>query len=415
MVDFNNISADFQGRIEKIMAGDGKDEKRIDSRNEYNQLAELLSGKNKPSGREKSCVEWLMTEYEEDFMVSRSVKERVLDIIKFGQFNMADDNAEIKDLKDFKKTNGLTKEEKNWIQKVIEGRVVNIKPNNDWGIGGEYVPNFNTGNTKVDDTLTPTEPKKNNDQVEYPSENNKPKGIPNNLPEPKSVPTVPKTDKTVPQDHTKAEEKPPVDTPKLDKPKNNPPKKQPTYPSEPLPKVEPEEPHVGAAPGAPQEPTPTETKKSLTPEEISAARHNGEGVADRLFGYTSNTEQRTVQDIIENEINSGNVIEFLRGYEEKLKEEKELNLVDLMPAGIVSAYTTKNKDSFFEQMRTEWDFPEKQDLMHKVAQDLQKYLADKYGTDSKVAKEVAVILLEQVFDQKETEKLDKISKLELRL
>lgn len=423
MVDFNNISADFQGRIEKIMAGDGKDEKRIDSRNEYNQLAELLSGKNKPSGREKSCVEWLMTEYEEDFMVSRSVKERVLDIIKFGQFNMADDNAEIKELKDFKKTNGLTKEEKNWIQKIIEGRAVNIKSSE------RPTPNVNCVDSTISNSVTPTKPKETpnvsteKDELQEPPNDTpkkcKPKESPNVLPKHENEPNFPKNDKTEPNKRPKAEHKLPVETPrgseKLEKPRVDFP--EPTIPSEPLPKLQPKNPVDEATPITPQEPTPVENKKGLTPVEISAARKNGEDVADRLFGYTSNTEQRTVQDIVENEINSGNVIEFIRGYEEKLKDETELNLKDFIVNGVIPGYsiTKVNKDSFFEQMRTELDFPEKQELMHKVAQDLQNYLADKYGADSRIAKEVAVVLLERVFDQKEAEKLDKISKLELRL
>ena len=60
-------------------------------------------------------------------------------------------------------------------------------------------------------------------------------------------------------------------------------------------------------------------------------------------------------------------------------------------------------------MRTEWNFPEKQKLMHKVANDLQTYLANKYGVNSTVAKEIAVILLEETFGEKQAEKLDKIA------
>ena len=59
MVDFSQVSRDLAGRIEKIMNGEGQDAKKIDSRAEYKQLADLLSGKGKVSGDEAIFVKEL--------------------------------------------------------------------------------------------------------------------------------------------------------------------------------------------------------------------------------------------------------------------------------------------------------------------------------------------------------------------
>ena len=125
--------------------------------------------------------------------------------------------------------------------------------------------------------------------------------------------------------------------------------------------------------------------RPLTPGETKQARENGEIAADLLVGYTTDSEQLQVKSLLA-KVDKRNVMEFLRGY----TENKGLG------------------DDFFTQMRTENGFKANQNLMHNVARHLQAYLADKYGADDKVAKEVAVILLESEFTSKETEALDKI-------
>lgn len=125
--------------------------------------------------------------------------------------------------------------------------------------------------------------------------------------------------------------------------------------------------------------------RPLTPGETKQARENGETTADLLVGYTTDSEQLQVKALLA-KVNKRNVMEFLRGY----TENKGLG------------------DDFFTQMRTENGFKANQNLMHGMARHLQAYLADKYGADAKVAKEVAVILLESEFTSKETEALDKI-------
>ncbi len=124
MVDLSKLSADVRNRIETIMAGDGKDSKKIDSRKEYQELGKLLSGDGKVNGKQKEIVEGMLVEYEDTFMVRDEVKQRVADLVKNGDANRADDNAEINDLKKYKKTKGLSKEEKAFIQRVIDGKEV---------------------------------------------------------------------------------------------------------------------------------------------------------------------------------------------------------------------------------------------------------------------------------------------------
>ena len=125
MTDWSKISGDLRGRIEKIMAGDGADTKKLDSRNEYNDLAKLLSGEGKVTGDEKTFVEGIIADYEEAYMIRAEVKDRVLQLIRNGNDRKADDGVEVTDLKNYlNKTKGLTKEEKDWIKSVIKGREV---------------------------------------------------------------------------------------------------------------------------------------------------------------------------------------------------------------------------------------------------------------------------------------------------
>lgn len=359
MLDFNNISADLKGRVEKIMAGDGKDEKRIDSRNEYNQLAQLLAGNDKTSGIEKSFVEHLMTEYEEEFMVSKSVKDRVLDIIKFGQSNRADDNAEIKELKNFKKTNSLTKEEKNWIQKVIEGRIVNVN-NITQPSCGAPTPANNDSQEK-DSELTPTEPKEDPVHREYPPEDNKQK----------ELPTKPKLDTPAPQEPKKppkTEKKPPVKTPRTEEPPaNNTTTPEPIKPEEPV------------------------RPKQLTKDEIEQAKTNGKNVADFLVGYTMDAEARLVCDIVHEQVNSDNVMEFIKGY-------------------------TENKgwgDLFFQQLESEYGFEEAQNIMKDIATKMKTYFEQ--HNEPEIAKEIEIILsyaqINGKINEEQAEKLDKLSEM----
>ena len=155
MVDFSKVSQSLAGRIAKIMDGDGNDSKKIDSRNEYNQLAELLSGKGKVSGDEKTFVKEMMSDYIEEFEVRSEIKKAVLDYIKNGNALQADNNTEIKDLKAFLKTDGLTKQEKQWIKEIINGRIVKTTVPEQNELSDEpNVPDPNNG-TKTEEPKAP--------------------------------------------------------------------------------------------------------------------------------------------------------------------------------------------------------------------------------------------------------------------
>ena len=459
MVDWSKISAGLADRIKDIITSEGEDREtaKLDKHAEYQKLSQLLSGEGKVSGEEKGFVEGMLKDYEEAYMVRPEVRERVLDIIKHGEKMQADDKAEVDELKKYAGTEGLTKEEKKWIKDVINGRVVKDLPteeNSDIAKVDEgkiteqeqnkTVPNKTSENANVEPR--PAEnPEKPNEITNKKPANNKgdvaenpdrPLDIPNKKPnrgkgEPKSpvfgptpmpmpapvpmpvpvpivpTPTVIDNDRVDEKDHF--DDKDGVDNkgafqqggvgnvnvgpggtviinggaPVGFNPPNN-------GHGEPIP---PSDKSDGA-----------ENTKSngLSPEEIKEARDDGKVVGDALLGHTSNTEQRAVQDIVDEEVNSGNVLEFLRGYE---KELKQYNLW-------VGAVATKG-DHFFEQMRTENNFPEQQDLMRKVAEDLQGYLANKYGVDSDIAKEVAVILLENTLGKEQAKSLDKIYQKEL--
>lgn len=123
MVDLSKLSADVRTRIEGIM-GMEQDSKKIDSQKEYQELGKLLSGNGKVTGKQKEIVEGMLVEYEDTFMVRDEVKQRVKDLVKNGNERTADDQSEIHNLKQYKKTKGLSKEEKAFIQRVIDGKEV---------------------------------------------------------------------------------------------------------------------------------------------------------------------------------------------------------------------------------------------------------------------------------------------------
>ena len=468
MVDWSKISGDLAGRIKEIINSEGgdPDEAVLNKPKEYDQLQALLSGMDKKDPQ-KGFVEGMIKDYEEAEIVRDNVKKDVLERIKLVGEKMQAEDFEKEALKKYLKDNKdtLTKVEVNWIKDVINGRVVKDLPTEK-----------NNGIAEVDEGKI-TEQEQNKTVPNKTSENaNVIPGSVENLDRPLDIPNKkpanneggisenPDRPLDIPNkkpNKDKGETKPPVFGPTKPTPKNSG-KETPVVPVPvPVPVPVAPAPHVvdndrvddkdhfddkdgvdnkgafqqggvgnvnvgpggtviinGGAPvgfnppnnghGEPIPPSDksdgAENTKSngLSPEEIKEARDDGKVVGDALLGHTSNTEQRAVQDIVDEEVNSGNVLEFLRGYE---KELKQYNLW-------VGAVATKG-DHFFEQMRTENNFPEQQDLMRKVAEDLQGYLANKYGVDSDIAKEVAVILLENTLGKEQTKSLDKIYQKEL--
>ena len=137
----------------------------------------------------------------------------------------------------------------------------------------------------------------------------------------------------------------------------------------------------------------------FTPKEIKEARDAGKSLVDRLQGHTNKDEQLIVQKTIEHEVNSENVLEFLRGYN---KKAKEISMMDVaLGFGLI-----KMQNGFFVQMVTEWSFPEKQELVRKVATDLKEYVQSRYGENSPLAKEIAVVLEEPKFNKENAKILD---------
>jgi hypothetical protein len=145
-------------------------------------------------------------------------------------------------------------------------------------------------------------------------------------------------------------------------------------------------------------------KEKLPPSEIKNARLHGKKAFSALEGYTSNTEQKMLNDILNEDVNSENVLEFLRGYQSKTPPVAK----QILPIQIPSPAEMYGPNSFFEQLRTEWDYPEKQELMNKVVSDLHAFVEERLGEDNPIAKELAVIQLSAEFGEQETKQLDEI-------
>lgn len=456
MVDWSKISGDLAGRIKEIINSEGgdPDEAVLNKPKEYDQLQDLLSGMDKKDPQ-KGFVEGMIKDYEEAEIVRDNVKKDVLERIKLVGEKMQAEDFEKEALKKYLKDNKdtLTKEEKNWINDVINGRVVKELPAKENGNITEV------GNSEV------TEEEKNKTVPNKTSEgaNVKPRST-EKTEEESGVFVNP--DKKKPENGAETEPKtPPNQAPGWGKPNT-----KPTPPAfVPVPPVGDNDvrddkdyhddkdindnkgavlqsgmgniniesgakvniniynghpnvavPGTGVTPGSGEDPTaPIDDTKGAdkpTVEEAKKARDNGEKVADALLGHTSNTEQMTVQNIVNEEVNSGNVIDFLRGYENGLQNDKGMR-VGPAAGGVVPGIIdlARPRDHFFEQVRTENNFPEQQDLMRKVAGNLQGYLANKYGVDSDVAREVAIILCHEVLDKEQAKALDEIYQKELGL
>lgn len=445
MTDWSKLSLDLQGRLKEIMAGKGENPDAIDHHEEYQELAKLLAGKGKDKidGDAREFIEGQMADYEEAYMIGKNVKDRVLDIIKHGDANRADDNVEIKELKRYKKTDGLTKTEKTWIQRIIDGRFVKNYVNSTTNEGESHTTDPET--EKYVDEKVPDTIKKESDKTRIPEEGLKVVELPENnkesLPEKgsKEIDPPPHTEKEIPPKSSKKNVHPTGMNAKNNVAQNgqvnvngnnnttttvvvnnvpvgfgvnhgvnhgvdhgvNPPNAQPPF----TPPYNTNSDKVG-------ETRPTEgmeKEKRLTPSEIKAARDCGEAVAESLLGHTSNTEQRIVQDIVEKEVNSENITEFIKGYEKGRKDDFGIDILPSIAGATGAADLARPRDHVFEQLRTEWDFPEKETLLRKLAKDLKGYLENKYGVNSDIAKEVAVILLEKTLDEDQTRALDKIA------
>ena len=159
--------------------------------------------------------------------------------------------------------------------------------------------------------------------------------------------------------------------------------------------------------------TKSQVQPALTAKEMDKARKDGKDVAGLLFDYTDPSEQRLIKDIINKEMNSDTVVEFLRGY--KNAQEKE-NAFEVKPFSLgligLTTHFADQKDDFFLQMHTEYGFDESENLIKKAGTDLKGYIQNKYGVDSQTAKEIEIILMNKITEES-VKKLDNIATREV--
>lgn len=367
MVDLSKLAADVRTRIEGIMSQEGSAEK-IDSRNEYNQLAKLLSGDGKVTGEQKGIVEGMLRDYEEEFMVRPEVKNKVKDLIKSGEENKADDNNEIESLKEYSKTKGLSKEEKTWIKSVIKGREVKFQTEATGVAPTNNSPDEGSSSAKKSEAGEATNPEPSRNETPAKKEDVSRKTVIKNN----------NNNNRVNNNHTRQEGKVNIDDTQINIETVN------IYNSSVGKEDDETKPEIpeGDNSGKPNK---------LSYEEARKAENNGAKVANDLIGYTNTEEQKRVANIIKNEVNSENVIAFLRGYEEN----------------------SAGGNHFFEQMESEYGFNNAQTLMLDLAGKLEKYIQNKYGVDSTEAKQISNILAASLLEEKHAEQLDKIVQKEL--
>lgn len=101
-------------------------------------------------------------------------------------------------------------------------------------------------------------------------------------------------------------------------------------------------------------------RPNLSDAEIETAETNARIVREALQGYTTKDEQKNVSDIINNNINSKNVMQFLYTYSKSTDGE-----------------------GFFEQLYTEYNFPDKAQLLQKMTDYLAEY-ADTFDGESEL-------------------------------
>ena len=428
-VDLNKVAEKVQDFVKEVKA-EGGNKKRIDTQRECDKLAEYLANNERVMNiHEKNFIEGFMIEFkktkrekEVDESVSKDTKKLVKTIAKeTGNKKTIDSDTEAQMLLDLLKNtkNDLNSAEIEYIKNILResgyGSLLedNAKQKEDPAVK-EHVEK----NPTKDDT-NPAEEKYSEPVEDHKKEDenlNKNSGnIPNNqkkiptpriVPLPVFVPTPTSVENNMNSGNRVDNSQKARQNGQVNVNGNNNTVNNIYYYG--IPQTEEDKGADGVAP----KDTHPEKDSELSPEDVKKSRENGYKVADKLFGYTSNSEQADIQQILNEEMNSQNVIEILKGYEKRFQEFK--NPILITPVGPHPNAAELQKDHFFEQMRTETDFPEKQKLMRKVAEDLQAYFQNKYGVDSAVAKEISVILLEEKLGKEQAELLDLYYKNEVR-
>ena len=399
MVDFKKISQEIRTDVEKIMSQDG-DAKKIDSKREMNQIGNLLAGAT--GSNEKEYYNELMSNYYSAntpaVEVSPSLKKSLIGLAKFDKgsdFTKIDSEVEARNIVSLLNDSRFNDSEKEFLHGLLKHNgFAYLLP--DANKPQEAAPKTEQEATKAKDEPTPpmdepTPPMvKKADVKPEPApviKNETPEGVPNEIKPKEPQKTHSNADKkSVNNNHNNQEQTVIININTKDEIAG----KAAPEPAldEPLP-----EDKIGWEPYPEPEPvTPKEPKThKLTPEETAKSISNGKDVAKFLIGATDDTEERLVTDIINKEVNSDNVIKFLSGYEKN----------------------SSGGNHFFEQLRSEWDFDRKQELLHKVATDLKDYISNKYGVDSSNAVKIAGILTEQVINKSDADKLDNIANVEI--
>ena len=129
--------------------------------------------------------------------------------------------------------------------------------------------------------------------------------------------------------------------------------------------------------------------------DVKGAKSGGETAYRCLHGLTLQKHQDTIASVI-SKLNPDNVHLFLEGYE-----------------GVNGRESSKNPsvDNFFTQMKTEWLFDNKDDLMKKVASNLKtKFERSGLEDFEKYGKEIGEILKHKELSKDDAVRLDEIVK-----
>ncbi len=119
----------------------------------------------------------------------------------------------------------------------------------------------------------------------------------------------------------------------------------------------------------------------------------GYTVAEKLIGNTDNLDQHFVTNFIKESVNENNIEAFLNGYDSN-------NWID--------AFIIYNGDGIFEQLRTEYKYKEKNEVIRDLATKLMTYLHN-IGQEND-AKNLEQLINNQTFSKSDVKIMDDIVK-----
>ena len=353
---YDKVANAVKQKADAIAASEGN-KKKIDTKAEYDKLQEMLTSGDVTGKDNVNYVKGLMVEYETEIAkakqkeredsVSKDFRKKIDKITKDG----VDDIAADKLLSLLKNTKGeLSKEELAYIRDILKEN-------------GYPVPHETP---EVTDKVDKEEPEKKT-EVD---------------PEPK--------DKKTPEEKDYSEKKDVTDK------KETPVRRNPKGNNSPSIKYTPTIPEYNMTPPVKKPTKKKETEKAkpkpLTATEKQNAQNFGKTVSKALIGWTTDNDAVTVISIIQNNVNSRNVLEFLRGYESK--------------------YKGSGGNHFFEQMLSEYGHDEMIQSSFTVAQRLSQKLAAEGNKDN--AKQIQSLVGDGRLTMDEAQELDNLVQALLR-